>query len=63
MTTKQARWQARKKAAGLCINCGKRPLLTSVKCSECHFSQLEDRRKVNGYAPWQPGSQGKKPIY
>ena len=43
--SRQYRWQLKKKAEGLCGQCGKRPLVNKHLCQECH----EKRRAYNRF--------------
>lgn len=44
--SRQARWRAEKKSQGLCIQCGKKPLVTKNHCSDCvEINRVSTRNK------------------
>jgi len=46
--SRQRAWQLAKRAAGLCIRCGLKPLLTKNHCARCAKKQREYMRSVTG---------------
>lgn len=46
------RWQDRKRAAGMCIQCGRNPLVNATLCAECR-----EKRKII-YAARQARKKG-----
>jgi len=61
--SKQSEWQARKKALGFCIKCGKRPLFTTVLCNTCYEKAIQYRREFDGWEAWKPGGSGQAPRF
>ena len=45
--SRQAAWQADRKARNLCVQCGKRPLATSNHCREC--ADVQNARNLASY--------------
>jgi hypothetical protein len=50
--SRQAKWRAEKKSQGLCIQCGKKPLMTKNHCPDCvEINRVSSRnryREKNG---------------
>lgn len=59
--SRQAKWQAKKLAAGLCSLCGKRHLehYPSI-CDECVLRRRQYRERY-GFNPKRPGGPGAEP--
>ena len=67
MTTQSRQQQmiARRRAAGVCIQCGKVPPVTKSHCEPCREKHSEYQAKVNrakGYKPWVEGKRGRPPL-
>lgn len=59
---KQQRWQERRRAARLCITCGKKRALFGPACDECRERHQAARRTKKGCRPWRPGHPGRRPL-
>jgi len=55
--SRQARWQKARRRQGLCIVCGKRPLLTKNHCGPCAVHIREAARKKNNAKTRYRGAQ------
>lgn len=61
--TRQAEWQKRKLAEGLCSRCGKRPLgMKSGFCDPCGLRVRILDRTRRGNKPWRKGFPGRPPF-
>jgi len=58
-----ARKEAKRRAAGLCLDCAKLPPMAgSVRCLSCLEKRRARKRNYTGYAPWTPGHPGRPPL-
>ena len=58
-----ARKEAKRRAAGLCLDCAKLPPVAgSVRCPSCLEKRRERKRRYTGCAPWAPGRPGRPPL-
>ena len=63
--SRQSQMIARRRAAGLCLQCGKVPPVTQSHCQPCREKHSEYQTKVNrakGCKPWQVGGRGRPPL-
>ena len=54
--SKQRAWQLRKAASGLCVQCGKRPLVTANHCEPCR-QEINARRPRYAVKPIDRGAK------
>lgn len=59
---RRKRWQAKKRAAGLCAFCGKGQLVNGWECQSCRDARLAKQRARTGHKPWRPGGPGRPPT-
>jgi hypothetical protein len=60
--SRQQRYQARHRAAGLCLACSRPVLEGAVHCRRHHLQRRRQMRRREGLRPWQPGGRGRPPI-
>ena len=60
--SRQRIYQEKRKALGLCINCGKEKSV-GIYCKECGIKNRERNRKKKNNKAWVSGGRGRKPIY
>ena len=60
--SRQSEWQKRKRALGLCSQCGKGPLLGKELCRICLVKRRSLERKRLGLKAWVPGCGGTIPY-
>ena len=60
--SRQRKWQLKKKAEGLCQNCGK-PAEKGIWCKACGRKKKEENRLKRGFKQWVSGGKGRPPIY
>lgn len=58
----QQKWKLRKKAARLCVLCGKPLNLYWSYCDPCQTKITAKRRVKAGNQPWRPGHVGRPPA-
>ncbi len=45
--TRQGKWQAKRRAAGICTICGRNKLASTLRCGECLKRDLDKKKKNN----------------
>jgi hypothetical protein len=60
--SRQRRYQLRKREKGLCVICGKNPLLAGERCRECNERFKVNARKRGGFKAWRVDGPGRPPI-